>query len=43
MCQKTFFQVLLLIATKMAVLSDLWQGKGLGPLGVKILQLDVMY
>jgi len=38
MCQKNNFQIFLLIAIEMAVLSVFSQKKGLGPLGVKHLQ-----
>jgi len=34
MCKKNNFQIILLIAIKMAVLSIFSQKKGLGPLGV---------
>jgi len=36
MCKKNIFQILLLFAIEMAVLSVFWQKKGLGPLGIKV-------
>jgi len=35
MCKKNHFQIFLLFAIEMAVLSVFFAGKGLGPLGVK--------
>jgi len=37
MCKKNNFQIFLLIAREMAVLSAFSQKKGLGPLGVKLM------
>jgi len=36
MCKKNNFQIILLIAIEMGVLSVFLQKKGLGPLGVKL-------
>jgi len=43
MCKKNNFQIFLLFATEMAVLSVFSQKKGLGPLGVNLDMLDTPF
>jgi len=40
MCKTNHFQIILLIAIEMAILSVFSQKKGLGPLGVKYINVD---